>query len=112
MLETNSAGNFFGRLLAAAAIVGVFYFWRNRKALLNSVLISFVFILIGYSSFFLLIIRSNANPPIDENDPSNAISLLSYLNREQYGSFPLVYGQYYNAPVIDREGWKTRLQTR
>ena len=106
MLETSSAGDFFGRLLAAGAIVGVFYFWRNRKALLNSVLISFVFILIGYSSFFLLIIRSNANPPIDENDPSNAISLLSYLNREQYGSFPLVYGQYYNAPVVDREDGK------
>jgi hypothetical protein len=106
MLESNSAGNFFGRLLAAAAIIGIFYFWRNRKALLNGVLISFVFILIGYSSFFILVIRSNANPPIDENNPENAISLLSYLNREQYGSFPLVYGQYYNAPLIDREDGK------
>jgi hypothetical protein len=106
MLESSSAGSFFGRLLAAAAVVGVFYFWRYRKPLLNSVLIAFVFILIGYSSFFLLVIRSNANPPIDENDPENAISLLSYLNREQYGSFPLVYGQYYNAPLIDREDGK------
>ena len=106
MLESNSAGSFFGRLLAAAAVVGVFYFWRNRKALLNSVLIGFIFILIGYSSFFILVIRSNANPPIDENDPENAISLLSYLNREQYGSFPLIYGQYYNAPLTDREDGK------
>jgi len=106
MLETSSAGNFFGRLLAATAIVGLFYFWRHRKALLNAVLIGLVFILIGYSSFFLLIIRSNANPPIDENNPENAISMLSYLNREQYGSFPLVYGQYYNAPMIDREDGK------
>jgi tetratricopeptide (TPR) repeat protein len=106
MLETSSAGNFFGRLFAAGAIVGLFYLWRHRKPLLNSVLISLVFILIGYSSFFLLVIRSNANPPIDENDPENAISLLSYLNREQYGSFPLTYGQYYNAPVIDREDGK------
>jgi hypothetical protein len=106
MLESDSAGSFFGRLFAAAAIVGVFYFWRNRKALLNSVLIGFIFILIGYSSFFLLVIRSNANPPINENAPQNAISLLSYLNREQYGSFPLAYGQYYNAPVIDRENGK------
>jgi hypothetical protein len=103
MLESSSAGSFFGRLLVAAAIAGVIYYWRHRKALLNSVLISFVFILIGYSSFFLLVIRSNANPPIDENAPSDAISLLSYLNREQYGSFPLLYGQYYNAPVTDRE---------
>ncbi|NTV84911.1 MAG: DUF2723 domain-containing protein, partial [Bacteroidales bacterium] len=106
MLETSSAGNFFGRLLAAAAVVGLFYFWRNRKALLNSVLIAFVFILIGYASFFMLVIRSNANPPIDENNPENAISLLSYLNREQYGSFPILYGQYYNAPLIDREDGK------
>lgn len=103
MLETTSAGNFFDRLLVAGAIIGIIYYWRNRKALLNSVLISFVFILIGYSSFFLLVIRSNANPPINENAPKDAISLLSYLNREQYGSFPLLYGQYYNAPVIDRE---------
>jgi hypothetical protein len=106
MLETSSAGNFFGRLLAASAVVGLFYFWRQRKALLNSILIGLVFILIGYSSFFMLIIRSNSNPPIDENNPENAISLLSYLNREQYGSFPLLYGQYYNAPVIDREDGK------
>jgi MFS family permease len=106
MLETSSAGNFFGRLLAAAAIVGVFYYWRNRKALLNGVLIAFTFILIGYSSFFMLVIRSNANPPIDENNPENAISLLSYLNREQYGSFPIVYGQYYNAPLTDRKDGK------
>jgi hypothetical protein len=106
MLETSSAGNFFGRLIAAGAIVGLFYFWRHRKALLNGVLIGLVFILIGYASFFLLVIRSNANPPIDENDPENAISLLSYLNREQYGDFPLAYGQYYNAPVIDRKDGK------
>jgi hypothetical protein len=106
MLESDSAGSFFGRLIVGGAIVGLFYFWRNRKALLNTVLISFAFILIGYSSFFILVIRSNANPPINENAPNDAISLLSYLNREQYGSFPLVYGQYYNAPVTDREDGK------
>lgn len=103
MIESSSAGSFFGRLLVAGAIVWVFYFWRKRKSLLNSILLSITFILIGYSSFFLLIVRSNANPPIDENNPENAISLLSYLNREQYGSFPLFHGQYYNAPLIERE---------
>ncbi len=106
MLETNGAGDFFLRLLAAAAIVALFYFWRYRKALLNSILISLVFILIGYASFFMLVIRSNSNPPIDENNPENAISLLSYLNREQYGSFPIFHGQYYNAPLIDRKDGK------
>ncbi|HOX79149.1 MAG TPA: MFS transporter [Bacteroidales bacterium] len=106
MLETSSAGNFFGRLIAASAVVGLFYMWRNRKALLNNIIIAFVFILVGYASFFTLVIRSNANPPIDENNPENAISLLAYLNREQYGSFPIFHGQYYNAPLIDREDGK------
>ncbi len=69
--------------------------------MLNTVILAFVFLLIGYSSFFILIIRSNANTPIDENSPEDAIGLLSYLNREQYGTYPLYYGQYYNAPVVD-----------
>ncbi len=103
MLETDSAASFFGRLLAAGAVAGLFYYWRDKKALLNTVVLSFIFIMIGYASFFMLVIRSNASTPIDENDPENAISLLSYLNREQYGSIPLVYGPYYNAPMIDRK---------
>jgi len=103
MLETKSAGDFFKRLLAAGAFVLLFYYWRRRKELINAVLLAFTFILIGYSSFFLLIIRSNANTPINENSPKNAISLLAYLNREQYGSTPLFYGPYYNAPVVDRK---------
>ncbi|MCU0371553.1 MAG: DUF2723 domain-containing protein, partial [Bacteroidales bacterium] len=74
------------------------FFYKN---VLNTVILAFVFLLIGYSSFFILIIRSNANTPIDENSPEDAIGLLSYLNREQYGTYPLYYGQYYNAPVTD-----------
>jgi len=70
---------------------------------LNAVIWAFTFILIGYSSFFMLVIRSNVNPPIDENSPEDAISLLSYLNREQYGDWPILYGQYFNAPVVERK---------
>ena len=51
----------------------------------------------------MLVIRSNANTPINENSPKDAISLLSYLNREQYGDWPKFYGQYYNSEVIGRE---------
>jgi tetratricopeptide (TPR) repeat protein len=58
--------------------------------------------MIGYSSFFVLVIRSQANPPMDENDPENATNMLSYLLREQYGDSPLLYGQYYNAPTVPR----------
>ena len=64
---------------------------------------SFATILIGYSTFFILVIRSNANTPIDENNPEDAVSLLAYLNREQYGDWPILNGQYYNANVVDLE---------
>jgi FKBP-type peptidyl-prolyl cis-trans isomerase len=53
-------------------------------------------LLIGYSSYSILIIRSNANPPIDEGNPENALSLTSYLERDQYGDWPIVKGQNYN----------------
>ena len=63
----------------------------------------FTVLLIGYSTFFALVIRSNANTPIDENNPEEAVSLLAYLNREQYGDWPILHGQYYNAQVVDFE---------
>jgi tetratricopeptide (TPR) repeat protein len=61
-------------------------------------LVCFTVILIGYSSYAAIVIRSLANPPIDEDNPENIFSLLSYLNREQYGDRPLLRGQYFNAP--------------
>jgi hypothetical protein len=88
-------------LLIATILWGLRYSKKHHKVVLNSIILALVFLLIGYSSFFILVIRSNANPPIDENNPDNATALVSYLEREQYGSNPLFYGQYYNAPVID-----------
>jgi hypothetical protein len=85
---------------------GLRYTRKNLKVVLNTILWGLTFILIGYSSFFLLIIRSNANPPIDENSPEDAISMLSYLNREQYGDWPVLHGQYFNAPIVDRKDGK------
>ena len=88
-------------------IVGGIYFGirmtrKKQKVIANTLLWGLTFILIGYSSFFLLIIRSNANTPIDENNPEDAISLLAYLNREQYGDWPVLYGQYFNATIAER----------
>jgi hypothetical protein len=65
-------------------------------------LLSLAFILIGYSSYTLVVIRSSYNPPIDENNPEDVMSMVSYLLREQYGSRPLLYGQYFTAETIDQ----------
>jgi len=93
-------------LLIGLIVWALIYTRRKEKAALNAIVLSLTFILIGYSSFFLLVIRSNADPPIDENNPENAMYLLSYLNREQYGDWPLLKGPYFNAPVVDREDGK------
>ena len=76
---------------------------KKGKVILNTIILAISVIVIGYSSFAMIVIRSTANPPIDENSPDNVYSLLHYLNREQYGDRPLVYGQYYNAPAVSSE---------
>ena len=90
-------------LLIGLLIAGVWYSIKKQKVILNTALLSVLFILIGYTTFFVLVIRSNANTPINENAPKDATALLTYLNREQYGYTPLFHGQYYNAMVVDQE---------
>jgi len=104
----NSLGMPFnsGTIIYFLVLIGLIIFAhiltvKYKRVILNTALMSFVFILIGYSSFFMLVIRANENTPINENSPEDAISLLSYLNREQYGTWPKLYGQYYTAPVVD-----------
>jgi tetratricopeptide (TPR) repeat protein len=102
-LPFNSGTIVYFLLLIGGIVFGLRYTRRKQKVIFNTLILSFAFILIGYSSFFMIIIRSNANPPIDENNPEDAISLFGYLAREQYGSWPILHGQYYNAPTIDVE---------
>ena len=90
-------------LLIGLLVAGVLYSIKKQKVILNTALLSVLFILIGYTTFFVLVIRSNANTPINENAPKDATALLTYLNREQYGYTPLFHGQYYNAMVVDQE---------
>ncbi len=87
-------------LIAALLTYGIMYTQKDAKyALANTFVLSTLMLLIGYSSFALVVIRSNANPPMDENNPEHVFSLLSYLNREQYGDRPLLYGHYFNSPL-------------
>jgi tetratricopeptide (TPR) repeat protein len=94
---------FFILAIAVATVFGLRYTIRTNKTGWNTILLSFSFILIGYLSYAQIVIRSQANPPMDENNPETAFSLLSYINREQYGDRPLMYGQYFNAKVVDQE---------
>lgn len=86
-------------LLIAGIVYGILYTIRKKLVLWNTVLVSITVILIGYSSFAMIVIRSSADTPMDQNSPDNVFSLLGYLNREQYGDRPLVYGRYYNTPL-------------
>jgi len=60
------------------------------------------FVYFGYSSFAYIPIRASANPDLDNSHPDNAFTLYGYLNRVQYGENPLLYGQYFDAKVIDQ----------
>ena len=96
---------FFVILLVAAIIYGIRYSIKHNIRILNTAILCFIFILIGYSSYMIIPIRSAYNPTIDENDPQDILSFVSYLKREQYGDRPLLYGPQYNAqPVAQEEG--------
>ncbi|GET20301.1 glycosyltransferase family 117 protein [Prolixibacter denitrificans] len=92
----------YAALLITAVIWGLRYTIKKKKILANTILLAFTVIVIGYSSYAIVVIRSSANPPMDQNNPDNVFGLLAYLNREQYGDRPLLYGQYYDAP-LDRQ---------
>ena len=98
-LPFNSGAVIYALILVSALVYGILYTIRRKLILWNTVLIGIVVILIGYSSFAMIVIRSSANPPMDQNNPDNVFALLGYLNREQYGDRPLVYGQYYSTPL-------------
>ena len=99
---------FYGLMIVGGLVWGLIYTKKKNLPLWNTALLCTAFILIGYSSFAQIVIRSNANTPLDENNPENVFNFISYLKREQYGDRPLFFGQNYNAKVIDqKEGAKT-----
>ena len=97
----NSGAAFFMVEILALCFWGIFATYDKGKVLLNTILLCFTTIIIGFSIFSIVIIRSSAMTPTNENQPDNAFSLVRYLSREQYGSAPLVYGQYYGSPYSE-----------
>src|SRR5690606_24299702 len=84
-LPFDSGMIFFILLLAGGMVWALHYSVHKRKAVLNTALLCLTYIIIGYSSYAMIVIRAKADPHLNSSDPDNAISLLSYLNREQYG---------------------------
>ncbi|MCB9033039.1 MAG: DUF2723 domain-containing protein [Chitinophagales bacterium] len=88
-------------LLFAGLIFAIYYAVKIKYADLQLAAICVLMIFVGFSSYIMVPLRAAANPPINMNNPKDAYSLLSYLNREQYGDRPLVMGPLYNAQPYD-----------
>jgi len=84
--------------IIAAALYGVYYSHLHQKKLMNTALMSGLFIVFGYSTYTLVMVRANEHLPMNENDPSTFTRLESYLNRDQYGDAPLVKRRYGTEP--------------
>ncbi|MCU0408918.1 MAG: DUF2723 domain-containing protein [Bacteroidales bacterium] len=103
-----SSSAFFNVLVLLAVGGFGWYLAGRNRVLLNTILTAIAVIFIGYSSTAIIVIRSSAGTPLNENNPSDPFNLLYFLNREQYGQRPLFRGAYYNAPVLEYEDGKPR----
>ncbi len=97
-LPFNSGAVFFMLVLLGLCFWGLFRTMKKQKVFANTVLLCLTMIIIGFSLFSIVIIRSSVKTPTNEYQPDNPFTLCRYLGREQYGKNPLVYGQYFDAP--------------
>ena len=96
-----------GVLILVALYLGLNYRKKVDKKMVsyvsarfkNTTLLCLLMLMIGYSSYAVIVIRSSANPPMDQNSPEDVFTLGSYLSRDQYGDSPLLYGQAYTSQV-------------
>ncbi|GAA4403919.1 DUF2723 domain-containing protein [Nibrella viscosa] len=102
-LPFNVGTIFFTVLFIGALVYGIIWSARRNKVMLNTGLLALAFVLIGYASYIQVLVRSGYNPPINENNPSDALNFISYLKREQYGSRSLLYGPIFTARPIDQK---------
>ncbi|HBB91284.1 MAG TPA: DUF2723 domain-containing protein [Bacteroidales bacterium] len=96
----------FVLLLVGSLVFGLRETRRRGSVRWNHLLLALALVLTGYSSYTVILIRASADPPMNQSRPDNVFSLLSYLNREQYGDRPLLYGPWYNAPRVDQKAGK------
>jgi hypothetical protein len=97
-----SGALFFFLIIIAFLVAGIWYSIKYKKPMLNLAFLCITFIYFGYSSFAYIPIRATAGTNLDNSHPDNAFTLYGYLNRIQYGENPLLFGQYFDAKVIDQ----------
>lgn len=102
-LPYNSGLIVFIVLLFGALVYGIRYSMKKNRIILNHVFTAILVVMIGYSSYAMIMIRSSARPPMNQNNPSDIFSLSYYINMKQYGSSPKLFGNYYSAPVVGIE---------
>ena len=98
------SGSIFAIALVFAAIIYLLV-WSHKKGShnWNVIFLTIGFVIFGYSSYAMVIIRSMANPAIDMNNPEDPFKFYGYITREQYGDRPLLYGPYFNAPATGQK---------
>ena len=112
-LPFNSGAITFMLVLFLALFWGLFNSLKHSKVVVNTVLLCVTTIIIGFSLYATVIIRSNADTPMNENKPDNPFTLMSYLARDQYPKGPIVYGEFYGADydIVEKDYW-TRMGDR
>jgi hypothetical protein len=96
----NTGVFFYGLILIGGLVSLIIYSKKRGWVALNTLTWSIAVALIGYTTFATIVIRSQADTPMNENKPNNFFALVSYMNREQYGDRPLLRGQYFNTPQV------------
>ncbi|RCH54993.1 DUF2723 domain-containing protein [Mucilaginibacter hurinus] len=105
VLLAGISSGFIGLIIAIGLVALLEYVVkiREKRFALNSFLVCLAFILFGYSSFVMIVIRAKAGTNLNNSDPQDAFALNSYLNRDQYGDTPLMYGQFFDSKLIDQK---------
>jgi len=105
-LPFNSGILIYALVMAGLIIWGLKVTRKKNMPGWNTAILAFTVLVIGYCSFLLLVVRANAPTPLNEDNPSDPVSLHDYLGRKQYGDWPVLYGAYYTAPLDKDQPYK------
>jgi hypothetical protein len=93
----------FGIIIVGALVYGIRYSHMKRSERWNTAALGLTFLIIGYGSYAAIVIRASYDTPINENAPKDVMSFVSYLKREQYGTWPILFGPYFSSRPVGYE---------